>query len=139
MKTLNYILLIDDNQADNDYHVVVIKQSGMAKHVISFTDSRAALQYLKESLETLAPVPDLIFLDILMPRIDGFELLDEFKSMLRANPSTDREIKVFILSGGYDPVMEIYLNSPNYDDIVTGYRLKPLTKEILKEIVENHF
>ena len=132
-------MLIDDNQADNEFHEIVIAKSKIAKHVKSFSDERDALQYLKNCLETSAPVPDLIFLDILMPRKDGFQWLAEFKTVLADYPDPSRKIKVIILSGNYDPVMEIYLNSPNYDEVMMGYRSKPLSQNMLTEIVEKYF
>ena len=139
MKTLNHIMLIDDNKADNEFHEIVLEQGKFTNQVTTFSDAREALQYLKQCIETFTPVPDLIFLDILMPRTDGFELLAELKTALTVCPDSNKKIKICFLSGNYDPVMEIYLNSPNYDDLVLGYRVKPLTQQMLLEIVEKYF
>lgn len=139
MKTLNQIMLVDDNEADNEFHQIVLEKSKFAKQVNAFSDAREALEYLKQCVNTSAALPDLIFLDILMPRTDGFELLAEFKKILAANPDSKRKIKICFLSGNYDPMMEIYLNSPNYDDLVLGYRFKPLTQKMLIEILEKYF
>jgi len=139
MKRIDRIVLIDDNEADNDYHKIEIEKSALARETTSFSDVREALKYLKNCVENPDTVPDLIFLDILMPRKDGFELLNEFKALLTDKPEIRKKVKIFILSGNYDPVMEIYLNSPNYDEMVRGYRQKPLTREMLGEIAEKYF
>ena len=136
---IDRIMLIDDNEADNDYHKIEIERSGLAREVKSFSDVREALKHLKDCVDKPEILPDLIFLDILMPRKDGFELLNEFKTLLANKPDIRKKVKIFILSGNYDPVMEIYLNSPNYDEMVRGYRLKPLTSPMLSEIVEKYF
>lgn len=132
-------MLIDDNEADNEFHRIVIEKSGCANLVQSFSNTTEALQYLKTSIESAAPLPDLIFLDILMPRTDGFEWLTKLKALLADKPDVKQKVKVVMLSGNYDPVMEIYLNTPNYDDLILGYRLKPLTGQMLTEILEKHF
>lgn len=132
-------MLIDDNEADNEFHRIVIEKSGCAEQIHAFSNTTEALSYLKNCIETSAPVPDLIFLDILMPRIDGFEWLTQLKNLLSGKPELKQKVKVVMLSGNYDPVMEIYLNSPSYDDMILGYRLKPLTAQMLSEILEKHF
>ncbi len=77
-----------------------------------------ALDAVKEEL------PDLILLDILMPAMDGFEVL----KILRANPATEK-VRVVILSA---------LNSN--EDIVKGYNLGAndfITKPIIMEKLLN--
>jgi response regulator of citrate/malate metabolism len=139
MKMLKQILLIDDNLADNEFHEITIRDAKLTEEVKSFSDTRKAMQYLKEAIETDTNIPELIFLDILMPKKDGFAFIKELKAVLVYHQEAKSKMKIFMLSGNYDPVMEMYLNSPNYDDLVKGYRAKPLTKEMLFEICKQYF
>ncbi len=138
MKKLEDILLIDDNEADNEYHETLIKKAEIASAVKSISDSAEAFMYLEDCLKK-GKNPELIFLDILMPHLDGFEMVDKYKEALLHENYPLKNIKVFILSGGYDPEMEFYLNSGNYHDLIIGYRQKPLTVEMLHEIVNKYF
>ncbi|QQD19690.1 response regulator [Spongiibacter nanhainus] len=78
MKKINSILLIDDDAATNFLHRMVIEECGICDAITEAGDGLEALEYLTTATEVGYPQPDLIFLDINMPRMDGWEFLRSY-------------------------------------------------------------
>lgn len=129
-KKLNCILLIDDNKADNNYHQIIIKGMNIADNIQIAKDGLEALEYLKT--ENQIP-PDLIFLDINMPKMDGWEFLDAYKNL---DPKQKAQIIIVILTTSGNPDDKKRAESISE---VAGFTVKPLTEEMLTEILEQHF
>ena len=127
-KKLNSILLVDDDQDDNYYHQIIINKMNITDNIDVAANGIEAISYLKNNRP-----PDIIFLDLNMPRMNGWEFLEQYKDL-----SLAQKAKVLII---------ILTTSLNPDDIerakqiedVTGFETKPLSKEILTEILEKHF
>lgn len=138
MKKLNCILLIDDNADDNFFHSLTIKRAGAAEHIKIVKNGVEALEYFeKTQIDPVNyPMPDLAFLDINMPGLNGFEFLE-------------KAIEKKILRDGEPVVIVMLTNSLNPDDEkmakdkyareIKGYINKPLTVETLNEIIEKYF
>src|SRR5687768_7642245 len=74
-KKLNCIMLVDDNHDDNFFHERAIKKNNLESIVITKNSGKEALEYLKSKTD---PHSDLIFLDINMPGMNGWEFLKEY-------------------------------------------------------------
>lgn len=74
------VLLVDDNPGDTDLTCEILHQSKHRFHVNVVSDGQKALEFLhhKRSFAT-APRPQLIVLDLRMPRVDGMSVLREVK------------------------------------------------------------
>ncbi len=131
LKKLNQIVLVDDEESSNFLNQVIIRQSKLVESVVAFEESRAALDKLKESiLEGTAP--ELVLLDINMPQMNGWEFVDEFSKLVNGNSPT----KIVMLTSSINPKDQERAESLSY---VSEFRSKPLTTEMLSEIIKNHF
>jgi CheY-like chemotaxis protein len=123
-KKLSFIMLIDDNPDDNFYHERVIKKSGMAEKVLAMTDAADALRYL-QSRTAAEPGPELIFLDINMPGMNGIEFLQEYRKF------PERAV-VVMLTTSENPDDKARAAATN---VIADFRTKPLSKEILEDVI----
>ncbi len=119
-------LLIDDNPLDNYINTKLIQNVNFANEVLAFESPVDALFALKEGNIK----PDVIFLDINMPVMNGFEFLMEYASL---NITKDN-IKLCVLSSSINPEDEDRaLRSP----YVTKYIQKNLKEEKLQELLNS--
>ncbi len=81
MKKVNSILLIDDDKATNFLHRMVIEDLGLCDSIVEAGDGLEAIDYLTAQTLSGYPKPDLIFLDINMPRMDGWEFLSAYRDL----------------------------------------------------------
>lgn len=117
-------LLIDDNYIDNFVTRKILETGNFAESIVvhqSPTDAIAALR-------SGAVKPDVIFLDIRMPQMTGFEFLQEFEDIQMENKDA---VKIFMLSSSLDPTD--MSNSTN-NKYVAQFIHKPLTHQALEEL-----
>ena len=87
------ILLVEDNPDDVELALLALQASGMESNTVVARDGQEALDYLQRTDHGSVAKPEVILLDLKLPRIDGFEVLKR----VRANPAT-RFLPVVILS-----------------------------------------
>ena len=71
-------MLVDDNDTDNFISKRIIEITKFSTNVIVKNSGKSALDYLVENKEYPEAIPDIIFLDINMPIVDGFVFLYEY-------------------------------------------------------------
>lgn len=121
-------MLIDDNELDNFINKKLIESENFAEKVLIHTSGQSALEELNKHSADTSSLPDIIFLDIMMPHMDGFGFLEEFNKLPE---SAKAHCKVVMLS-----TSESFkdLNKANQDRNVYKFLNKPLKKEILEAI-----
>ncbi len=127
---LEKILCIDDDPIALMVLSICIKNAEVAKEIIKKTSAEDALQYLSE-IKNIEEVPELIFLDLNMPVMDGWGFLSELKKQY---PSFINKTKIIVLSSSVDPFDK---ENSETDEWVSRFVAKPIRVEILKEIVAN--
>jgi chemotaxis family two-component system response regulator Rcp1 len=81
MKPIPEILMVDDNPADIDLTREILAQSNGHYHMSAVKDGAEAISFLRQQGEYAeAPVPDLVVLDLNLPRKNGRDVLAEVKS-----------------------------------------------------------
>lgn len=119
------LLFIDDDVATNFYHKIIVNSSGVCEKHIFFEKAKDALNYFN-SIEDDSQIPDVVFLDINMPRIDGWTFLNLFSEVkLERNP------KIIMLTTSLSTIERERAN--NHSQV---YKLlhKSLTEEHLYEL-----
>ena len=134
MKThINYVLLIDDDKVTNYYNQRIVNKHEKINDVVAVTSGKNALKYLKEAEQGLVEKPNLIFLDINMPAMNGWEFVEEYKKL---NSDFTKDIKLVMLTTSNNP--DDYQRSLQIDSI-DDFINKPLSKDLLSEIIKSHY
>lgn len=130
MKTKPNILLIDDDELYLYLMEKTIKQLSNELVVSTFTDGEQAVEYIERCTEDNVELPEVIFLDINMPFLDGWGFLNEFKKL---KPKIINSINIYMVSSS---MREIDVKKASNFEELTGYVIKPVTKVELAEIFE---
>jgi len=105
------ILLVEDNQDDLDMALYALSQAKVANHIHVLRDGQEALDYIfcrgPQAGRTFADAPNVILLDLKLPKVDGLEVLRAIK----ADPRT-RTIPVVMLT-----------SSQEQSDVVESYKV----------------
>jgi len=72
------ILLVDDNEADNVYHSIIIRRCELVAGIVAMESGTAALHYLQQVSKVW---PNLILVDINMPGMDGLEFIRQLETL----------------------------------------------------------
>jgi len=121
--TYKICLLIDDNYIDNFVTRRILESGHFADEVIVRQSPTEAIDSLREG----SIKPDVIFLDIRMPLMDGFEFLQEYDKL----DAEHKGAKIFMLSSSLDPTD---FKKSIENKYITQFIHKPLTHKILEEL-----
>lgn len=137
-KKLNCVLLVDDNESDNFIHKRVIQKAGIANQIEVALNGKEALEFLTAKSASGNPAssytqPELIFLDINMPVMDGWEFLHEYQKL---DVSQKGKIVFIMLTTSLNPADKIKAEKMLKNGC---FQYKPLTLEMIDEIIQKHF
>jgi CheY-like chemotaxis protein len=139
--TVSSILIIDDNETDRYLLKRLIKAGNISNKIFESENGRAALDFLEENIKANGGKPDgfppmLIFLDINMPIMGGFEFLEEFTKLVSDTKGLESTVLTMFSSSEKEEDKERALSY----DMVKGYMVKlPRSADELKNVLRDHF
>jgi len=124
MQKIKFLVFIDDDYATNFYHKIIVRDSGLVEKYTFFSDPEEALSFFKNLTEEEQPeIPDAIFLDVNMPKIDGWGFLEEYGKL----PVVKSPI-IIMLTTSMNPDDQLKAKA---NPLVKGFNSKPLTEDHL--------
>ena len=126
------VMLIDDSEIDNFINSKMIEGCNFSEHIYMHTSSKSALEFLK-NIETVGEaskklIPEVIFLDINMPIMDGFQFIDEFDKLDTAITSA---CKIYLLTASQNPSD---IERSKKSKLIVAHISKPLSQQMLTEL-----
>ncbi|MBD0403011.1 response regulator [Flammeovirga sp. EKP202] len=132
-KMLDCIICIDDDEATNYFNETVIKGMNIVKNPLFYEDADIALDYLSKPIENLK-VPDLILLDLNMPKTNGWDFLDKY--VTKGFAQKFNQTKIVILTTSINPLDKIKADSY---ECVSELVNKILDASKIQGILKNQF
>ena len=129
MKNIKTLALVDDDDTFIYITKRIIEKANCVKEIKTFNNGLLAIDYLKKNMSSNSPLPQVIFLDLSMPVMDGWQFLEEFTSI-----QTDKakNITIYICSSSISPHD---ISRAKNISVVTDFIIKPVTKDKFAQIV----
>lgn len=128
MIDIQSVLLVDDDDISNFVAKDVVVRSGLVENIEVVINGELALNHIK-SISASSEKPLLVFLDINMPVMDGFEFLEEFDKL---SENVKEGVYIIMLTSSTD---ENDLVRSRFFPIA-GYIAKPLSPDKLSEVID---
>ncbi|RAW01373.1 response regulator [Pseudochryseolinea flava] len=123
------IALVDDDKVFQLTASRTIKAANLTDKILQFENGEEALQFLKVNAAESENLPDVIFLDINMPFVDGWMFLDDYAEL---KEKLTKQIRIYMVSSSIDP-RDIDRAKRNVH--VREYVIKPVSREKFAELL----
>jgi two-component system chemotaxis response regulator CheY len=121
------IFLVDDDHIYQFTAKKTLESMGLAGQVSIFADGEKALEFIKEHLSRPEVLPDIIFLDINMPIMDGWQFVDEFQKL-----DLPKKIALYMVSSSVD---ENDMRRSKEYGVIDDYIIKPVGKNRFEQLL----
>ena len=125
---MSVLCVVEDNELDQRIIKLNLIKYPVFKHTIYFNNGQPLLKYLQENKNDRSNLPDVLLLDLKMPNVDGWKVLDALQVMY---PALAKQIAIYIISASIIPKE---INKALSYPFVSDFIAKPLTKDILTAI-----
>lgn len=130
MDKIEKVCVIDD---DDIYQYLLkkeLKSTNIVDNTVVFSDGAKAMEFMRNAQDSPESLPDVIFLDVNMPIMNGWEFLDAF---IQLRPNLSKEIIVLIVSSSFD--QRDLEKAAAYSEI-SDYIVKPVTRTRLISVLK---
>ncbi len=125
------ILVIDDDPLNNILSSYIIKKELKTAEVNCFEKPTEGLEHLLDI--PIEPPPTILFLDINMPEMNGWEFLEEFKKF---DSRVQNQFRIYILSSSINPAD---IEKANSNIFVKDFISKPLNETVIQKIIQTGY
>lgn len=133
MKTrLKNILIVDDDEISNFVTSNVLEELNLAENIYVYESPKDALRIIEGG--NSHELPELIFLDVNMPEMDGFQFIEEYKEHVKTGSNS--KIVMYITT---QLNAEEEKRAEKYSPYISEFVSKPITPDVVKDILEKHF
>ena len=123
-------IVVDDDRSNNLICQCSLRRFSAETEIKTFLDAEIALQYIKDSYnEDKTEIPTVIFLDINMPAITGWEFLEIFKDF---SDSIKKQFVIYMLTSSIDSRDQ---EKAEQNPLVQGFLSKPLSTKLVSEVM----
>ncbi|WP_375561784.1 response regulator [Bernardetia sp. OM2101] len=128
MAQFKHVCIIDDDPIYTFTTRKIMELGNFSNYIEVFKNGKEAINALKPRVKMNENIPEVIFLDLNMPIMDGWQFLDEFTM-----PDT-KEITIYIVSSSIDPAD---IERAKKYSLVSNYVIKPITSDDLKKLFDD--
>lgn len=132
MEHIKTVTVVDDDDVFVYLTTKIMKQTRLVDSITVFSNGLDALDFIKANRENVEVLPKIMFLDLSMPIMNGWQFLTEYASL---NLGRTNKMTIYICSSSISP-----------DDVsraktfsaVSDYIIKPITKDKFVEIIQGY-
>ncbi|WP_346882379.1 response regulator [uncultured Algibacter sp.] len=133
LPSVNLACIIDDDNVYVNLVKKIIETKKLCKNLMIFSDGKESIDYFEALLQNIndeSSIPEIIFLDLNMPVMDGWQFLERFTKIKN---NFNKTITLYVVSSSINP---IDINRAKSLNSVADYLIKPIRINELKAIFE---
>lgn len=123
------ICIVDDDDVYQYTITRALKSDRLVKKMLVFSDGEEALDFVTDNIGKKENLPDVIFLDVNMPIMDGWQFLEEY---VKIKPRVGKQITIYMVTSSVDPVD---VEKAEKFQEISDYLVKPIQPDQLRELV----